>query len=49
MLRLKQALQKIESDITRMDVQIGVIEQSLLQSQLKDRAAYNSYAQELYM
>uniref|UniRef100_A0A915CE95 Intraflagellar transport protein 57 homolog n=1 Tax=Parascaris univalens TaxID=6257 RepID=A0A915CE95_PARUN len=32
MVRIKQALMKLESDITTMDVQIGVIEQSLLQS-----------------
>ncbi|KHN73240.1 Intraflagellar transport protein che-13 [Toxocara canis] len=46
MVRIKQALMKLESDITTMDVQIGVIEQSLLQSQLKDRVAYSadSYA-----
>uniref|UniRef100_A0A9J2PB62 Intraflagellar transport protein 57 homolog n=1 Tax=Ascaris lumbricoides TaxID=6252 RepID=A0A9J2PB62_ASCLU len=47
MVRIKQALVKLESDITTMDVQIGVIEQSLLQSQLKDRIAYSTdaYAQ----
>ncbi|VDK44918.1 unnamed protein product [Anisakis simplex] len=46
MVRIKQALTKLESDITKMDVQIGVIEQSLLQCQLKDRIAYStdSYA-----
>uniref|UniRef100_A0A0R3RN21 Intraflagellar transport protein 57 homolog n=1 Tax=Elaeophora elaphi TaxID=1147741 RepID=A0A0R3RN21_9BILA len=47
MLRLKQALQKIESEILTMNVQISVIEQSLLQSQLKNRAAYNAYFQDL--
>uniref|UniRef100_A0A915CDG5 Intraflagellar transport protein 57 homolog n=2 Tax=Parascaris univalens TaxID=6257 RepID=A0A915CDG5_PARUN len=44
MVRIKQALMKLESDITTMDVQIGVIEQSLLQSQLKDRIAYSTDA-----
>lgn len=45
MLRLKQALQKIESEILTMNVQISVIEQSLLQSQLTNRTAYNAYLQ----
>ncbi|VDK64555.1 unnamed protein product [Onchocerca ochengi] len=48
MLRLKQALQKMESEILTMNVQISVIEQSLLQSQLNNRAAYNAYFQDLH-
>ncbi|CAG9540491.1 unnamed protein product, partial [Cercopithifilaria johnstoni] len=47
-LKLKQALQKMESEILTMNVQISVIEQSLLQSQLKNRAAYNAYFQDLH-
>ncbi|KAL3997894.1 Intra-flagellar transport protein 57 family protein [Acanthocheilonema viteae] len=49
LLRLKQALQKMESDILTMNVQISVIEQSLLQSQLKNRTAYNAYFQDLHI
>lgn len=49
MLKLKQALQKMESEILTMNVQISVIEQSLLQSQLKNRAAYNAYFQDLHI
>lgn len=48
MLKLKQALKKMESDILTMNVQISVIEQSLLQSQLENRAAYNAYLQDLH-
>lgn len=48
-LKLKQALQKMESEILTMNVQISVIEQSLLQSQLKNRAAYNDYFQNLHI
>ncbi|OZC12828.1 hypothetical protein X798_00462 [Onchocerca flexuosa] len=48
MLRLKQALQKMESEILIMNVQISVIEQSLLQSQFNSRAAYNAYFQDLH-
>ncbi|VDN00845.1 unnamed protein product [Thelazia callipaeda] len=43
MLRLKQALQKMESEIVKMNVQISVMQQSILQSQLKNRAAFNAY------
>ncbi|EFO14185.2 huntingtin-interacting protein-1 protein interactor [Loa loa] len=49
MLRLKQALQKIESEILIMNVQISAIEQSLLQSQLKNRAVYNAYLRDLHI
>ncbi|KAK6106554.1 Intra-flagellar transport protein 57 family protein [Brugia pahangi] len=49
MLKLKQALQKMESEILTMNVQISVMEQSLLQSQLKNRAAYNAHLQDLYI
>ncbi|KAK6729140.1 hypothetical protein RB195_006281 [Necator americanus] len=40
MMKVKQALLKIEEDIQRMNVQIGVLEQSLLQAQLKERVSY---------
>ncbi|KAM3721332.1 Intraflagellar transport protein [Dirofilaria immitis] len=49
MLRLKQALQKMESEIMTMNVQISVIEQSLLQSQLKNRTTYNAHFQDLHI
>ncbi|VDK86163.1 unnamed protein product [Litomosoides sigmodontis] len=49
MLRLKQALKKMESEILTMNVQISIIEQSLLQSQLKQRTAYNAYFQDLHI
>uniref|UniRef100_A0A1I8ETU9 Uncharacterized protein n=1 Tax=Wuchereria bancrofti TaxID=6293 RepID=A0A1I8ETU9_WUCBA len=49
MLRLKQALQKMESEILTMNVQISVMEQSLLQSQLKNLAAYNAHLQDLHI
>uniref|UniRef100_A0A1I7W8V8 Intraflagellar transport protein 57 homolog n=1 Tax=Heterorhabditis bacteriophora TaxID=37862 RepID=A0A1I7W8V8_HETBA len=44
MLKVKQALLKIEEDIERMNVQIGVIEQNLLQAQLRVRVAYAAEA-----
>lgn len=37
-LKIKQAIAKMEQNILTMTVQIAVIEQSLLQSQLSDRA-----------
>ncbi|KJH53320.1 hypothetical protein DICVIV_00443 [Dictyocaulus viviparus] len=42
MVKIKHALMKIEEDIERMNVQIGVLEQSLLQAQLRDRVSYTT-------
>uniref|UniRef100_A0A915PSV5 Intraflagellar transport protein 57-like protein n=1 Tax=Setaria digitata TaxID=48799 RepID=A0A915PSV5_9BILA len=48
-LKLKQALQKLESEVMTMNVQISIIEQSLLQIQLKNRTAYNVYFQDTHI
>ncbi|VDN59912.1 unnamed protein product [Dracunculus medinensis] len=40
-LKIKQALIKLETDIATMNVQIGVIEHFLLQFQLKNRVAFS--------
>ncbi len=45
MVKIKQAVAKLEEEIERMNVQIGVMEQSLLQAQLRDRV---NYAVEVY-
>lgn len=42
MVRVKQALLKMEQDIQALTVQIGVLENSVLNAQLKDRAAYTA-------
>ncbi|CAI4226690.1 unnamed protein product [Auanema sp. JU1783] len=44
MVKIKQALAKMESDIDRMNVQIGVLEQGLLNAQLRDRVAFTTEA-----
>lgn len=44
MVKVKQAILKIEEDIQRMSVQIGVLEQNLLQAQLKERVSYTAEA-----
>ncbi|EPB72594.1 intraflagellar transport protein che-13 family protein [Ancylostoma ceylanicum] len=44
LVKVKQALLKIEEDIQRMNVQIGVLEQSLLQAQLRERVSYAAEA-----
>ncbi|KAK6018162.1 hypothetical protein OSTOST_16265 [Ostertagia ostertagi] len=44
MMKVKQAILKIEEEIQRMNVQIGVLEQSLLQAQLKERVSYAAEA-----
>ncbi|WKX90446.1 hypothetical protein Q1695_009360 [Nippostrongylus brasiliensis] len=42
MVKVKQAIVKIEADIQRMNVQIGVLEQNLLLAQLKDRVSFTA-------
>ncbi|XGW20597.1 hypothetical protein V3C99_003968 [Haemonchus contortus] len=44
MMKVKQAILKIEEEIQRMNVQIGVLEQNLLQTQLKERVSYAAEA-----
>uniref|UniRef100_A0A0K0DA33 Uncharacterized protein n=1 Tax=Angiostrongylus cantonensis TaxID=6313 RepID=A0A0K0DA33_ANGCA len=43
-MKVRQALLKIEEDIQRMNVQIGVLEQSLMQAQLRERVSYATEA-----
>ncbi|CAJ0963317.1 unnamed protein product, partial [Mesorhabditis belari] len=45
LVKVKQALLKIEEDIQKMNVQIGVLEQALLNAHLRERVAF---AQEAY-
>uniref|UniRef100_A0A914W4J4 Intraflagellar transport protein 57 homolog n=1 Tax=Plectus sambesii TaxID=2011161 RepID=A0A914W4J4_9BILA len=41
LVKVKQAVTRLEQDLIGMDVQIGVIEQTLLQSQLRDRSYFS--------
>ena len=45
MVKVKQAVSRLEQELMGMDVQIGVIENALLQSQLRDRSYF---ANEMY-
>ncbi|XP_070548078.1 intraflagellar transport protein 57 homolog [Ptychodera flava] len=38
LVKIKQALQRLKTEITQMDVRIGTVEHSLLQARLKDRS-----------
>jgi hypothetical protein len=40
-VKLKQAIGRLEKEIVEIDVEVGVIEQSLLQAQLKDSTQLN--------
>jgi hypothetical protein len=40
-VKLKQAIGRLEKEIIEIDVEVGVIEQSLLQAQLKDSTQLN--------
>ena len=40
-MKLKQAIGRLEKEIVEIDVEVGVIEQSLLQAQLKDSTQLN--------
>ncbi|CAD6189804.1 unnamed protein product [Caenorhabditis auriculariae] len=42
LLKIKQAVTKMEEEIQRMNVQIGVLEASIMSSFLRDRFAYNT-------
>jgi hypothetical protein len=44
MVKVKQALAKLEGELVGMDVQIGVIEQAMLQAQLRDRTYFSNEA-----
>lgn len=37
-MKIKQALTKLKQETTQMDIQIGVIEHTLLQSKLKEKS-----------